>query len=76
MDKNIERRLAYLKKQIEAENISYEERAELQSLVNHVDRGDGLLCQWAGVPEMIKGGELWEISLMESMRNVQDVGGH
>jgi len=44
-------RLAYLRGEIEAERISYEEIAELQGLVPHIDPGDVLLLQWAGVPE-------------------------
>jgi hypothetical protein len=48
---NIKERLEYLKKQIENENISYGEIAELQSLAKYIDRGDTTLLEWAGVPE-------------------------
>ena len=44
-------RLEYLRSQIEAENISYGEIAELQSLASHIQSGDTQLLEWAGVPE-------------------------
>ena len=47
----IEQRLAYLRGEIEAERISYGEIAELQSLAEHIEPGDTLLLEWAGVPE-------------------------
>ena len=47
----IKRRLDYLRKEIEAERISYGEIAELQSLVDYIDPSDVLLLEWAGVPE-------------------------
>jgi len=47
----IKTRLEYLRGEIEAERISYEEIAELQSLAEHIDKGDVLLLEWAGVPE-------------------------
>lgn len=47
----IETRLEYLRSQIEAERISTGELIELQGLAEHIDRGDVLLLQWAGVPE-------------------------
>jgi len=47
----IKERLAYLRKQIKQENISYGEIAELQRLSKHIDKGDTLLLEWAGVPE-------------------------
>jgi len=50
----IKNRLEYLRKEIEAERISYGEIAELQSLAKHIDKGDVLLLQWAGVPEGAK----------------------
>jgi hypothetical protein len=53
-DEKIKQRLAYLKKQIEQENISYGEIAELQSLAEHIDKSDTLLLEWAGVPENYK----------------------
>jgi len=44
-------RLEYLREQIRSECISYEEIAELQSLVEHIEPGDVELLQWAGVKE-------------------------
>jgi len=49
--KNIKIRLEYLRKQIENENISYGEIAELQSLSKHIDKNDVVLLEWAGVKE-------------------------
>ena len=46
-----ESRLEYLRGEIHAERISYSELAELQSLAEHIDPGDTLLLEWAGVPE-------------------------
>ena len=54
MNKKIETRLKYLRKQIKNENISYEEISELQNLVKHIDKNDMELLQWAGVKEIIK----------------------
>ena len=48
---SIKRRLAYLRREIEAERISYGEIAELQELAEHIDPSDVLLLQWADVPE-------------------------
>lgn len=50
-DEDIKERLEYLRGEIEAERISMGEVAELQDLAKHIDRGDVLLLQWAGVPE-------------------------
>jgi len=47
----IRRRLEYLRGEIEAERISYGEIAELQELAEHIEPGDVLLLQWAGVKE-------------------------
>lgn len=44
-------RLEYLRGQIEAESISYEEIAELQGLAEFIEPGDVQLLEWAGVPE-------------------------
>ena len=44
-------RLEYLRSQIEAECISYDEIVELQSLKDHIDPDDVQLLEWAGVPE-------------------------
>lgn len=49
--KNIKRRLEYLRAEIKAVRISYEEVAELQSLVAYIEPNDVLLLEWAGVPE-------------------------
>ena len=45
------RRLEYLRKEIEAERISYGEIQELQSLAEYIDNDDVLLLEWAGVKE-------------------------
>ena len=47
----IKERLEYLRGEILAERISYEEISELQSLTEHIEPGDVLLLEWAGVPE-------------------------
>lgn len=44
-------RLEYLRKQLRAENISYGELAELQSLAEHIEPTDVELLEPAGVPE-------------------------
>ena len=49
----IKQRLEYLRGELEAERISYEELAELQSLVEHIDPSDVQLLEAAGVPEEI-----------------------
>ena len=49
-----ENRLAEIRSAIEAENVSYGELAELQSMAaDHPElfAGDALLAQWAGIPE-------------------------
>ena len=48
---NVQERLDYLRGEIEAERISYEEIAELQSLAEHIDEEDVVLREWAGIPE-------------------------
>ena len=53
MKPTIKNRLAYLRKEIVAERISYGELLELQSLAKHIDNGDVLLLEWAGVKEKI-----------------------
>jgi len=45
------KRLEYLRSQIEDENISYGEIAELQSLAEYIDPSDTLLLEWAGCCE-------------------------
>jgi hypothetical protein len=47
----IKARLEYLRGEIEAERISYEEIAELQSLTEYIDKDDVQLLEWAGVEE-------------------------
>lgn len=49
--KRIQKRLKYLRREIEAEIISYGEIAELQNLAQYIDPSDVLLLVWAGVPE-------------------------
>ena len=49
----IKARLEYLRGEIEAERISYDEIVELQSLAEHIDEGDVLLLEWAGVEESL-----------------------
>ena len=49
--KEIKKRLDYLRGEIEAERISMEEISELQSLASHIEPGDVMLMEWAGVPE-------------------------
>lgn len=44
-------RLEYLRGQLDAENISYEEIAELQSLAEFIKPGDTQLAEAAGIPE-------------------------
>ncbi len=46
-------RLEYLRGEIEAERISTGEILELQSLAPHIEPGDVLLLEWAGVPETL-----------------------
>ena len=49
--KKAKARLAYLRKEIKAERISYGEIVELQSLAAYIDPKDVLLLEWAGVKE-------------------------
>jgi hypothetical protein len=44
-------RLEELRAAIQAERISYDEIAELQSLAEHIDPSDVELLEWAGVDE-------------------------
>ena len=50
-EETVQERLEYLRGEIKAERISYEEIAELQSLAEHIPQDDVLLLEWAGVPE-------------------------
>lgn len=52
MTNKIQKRLEYLKKEIQNERISMQEIAELQSLAQHIDINDTLLLEWAGVCEL------------------------
>lgn len=45
------KRLNYLRKEIQAERISYSEIEELKSLAKYINQDDTLLREWAGVPE-------------------------
>lgn len=51
MNKDIKKRLEYLRGEIKAERISTGEIAELQSLAPYIEPGDVELLEWAGVPE-------------------------
>ena len=68
----IKSRLETLRQEIRLERISTGEILELQSLVEHIDKGDVELLQWAGVPEFED-----EVDLFEDHENlpkeVQDV---
>ena len=50
-NKNITERLDYLRKELQAERISYGELAELQGLAPYIDKNDVELLEAAGVPE-------------------------
>ena len=50
----IKARLEYLRGEINAERISYDEINELQSLAEHIDKEDVQLLEWAGVPEKVE----------------------
>ena len=47
----IKQRLEYLRGELRAERISYEELFELQGLANEIEPGDMKLLEAAGVPE-------------------------
>jgi hypothetical protein len=49
--KQIKKRLEYLRGELRAECISYEELAELAGLAEHIEPGDVELLEAAGVPE-------------------------
>ena len=49
--KEIKKRLEYLRGEIKAEQISYGEMMELQSLSKHIEPGDIELLQWTGIDE-------------------------
>ena len=49
-EQTVQERLEYLRGEIEAERISYGEIVEFQDLAEHIEPGDVLLLEWAGVP--------------------------
>lgn len=51
MSEAIKQRLEYLRGELRAERISYDELHELQSLAIHIEPGDVELLEAAGVPE-------------------------
>lgn len=51
--KAIKQRLEELRVEIQAERISIGELLELQSLAEHIEKGDVELLEWAGVEEDI-----------------------
>ena len=62
MDTTIKQRLEYLRIQLRAETLSWQELVELQSLVKHIDPNDVELLEAAGVPErsILEGDEDFE----------------
>jgi hypothetical protein len=50
-NENIKKRLEEIRVEIQNERISYGEIVELQSLIEHIDKNDVELLQWAGVEE-------------------------
>jgi len=52
-NQEIKEKLAYLKNEIELEQISYSELMELENLADYIDPSDTVLCEWAGIPEII-----------------------
>ena len=53
MEIKIQKRLQYLKKQIQKECISYGEILELEDIAKVIELNDPLLEQWAGIEENI-----------------------
>lgn len=53
-EKQAKKRLEEIRKSIIAENVSYGELAELQSLRGYIEEGDVQLLEVAGVPEFSK----------------------
>jgi len=51
MKTRIKKRLEYLRRELRAEQISYGDLHELQSLAAHIEPGDVELLEAAGVPE-------------------------
>jgi uncharacterized pyridoxal phosphate-containing UPF0001 family protein len=50
----IKKRLEEIRQEIRAEQISYGEIVELQSLSKYIDENDVELLEWAGVKENLK----------------------
>jgi hypothetical protein len=50
-NENIKKRLEEIRVEIQNERISYGEIVELQSLIEHIDKNDVELLQWARVEE-------------------------
>jgi len=51
-EKEIQKRLKYLRGEIEKERISYSEIAELMDYKKEIlESGDVILAEWAGIPE-------------------------
>lgn len=78
----VKERLEELRAAIVAEDISYGEIAELQSLAAHIDPTDVVLLEWAGVPEHrdIPDGfarslyEVWGEDYDDTMRDIASHG--
>ena len=49
--KQIKKNFEKIRKSIESENISYGEIAYLQNNIEHIDKNDITLLEWAGVEE-------------------------
>jgi hypothetical protein len=60
-DNKIKARLEYLRQELRAERLSYQEIAELQSLAPYIDKGDVELLEPAGVPEFEGDSQFWKI---------------
>lgn len=64
-----QKRLEYLRGELNAERISYGELAELQSLKKHIQPDDVQLLEAAGVPEHLED----EISIVWSIEDVKSL---
>lgn len=62
-------RLEYIRGEIEAERVSTGELIELQGLADHIDKGDVLLLQWAGVPEHDDVDKVWTREELDAVIN-------
>lgn len=63
----VKQRLEYLRGELQAERISYDELHELQSLASHIEPDDVELLQAAGVPEFPEDEE--QVGLQEQIQN-------